>query len=182
MPTRPKTRNGAAVSNDTDKPPRIKPRLKLAPKVRDLYWCDFPKDAHLPEFWKRRPVIVIATDRSLSGAVTVIPCSSQDQAGNKWAFRLSTTIDDTESWAICDKPATVAISRLHPERKGKRRVPQEEFTAVLALLFRWLPASPALAHPGGSCNVSNEPVSNETVTNTGDIPWEFLKPEQASDS
>ena len=69
------------------------------------------------------------------------------------------SVDDTESWAICDKPAPVAISRLHPERKGKRRVPQEDFTAVPALLFGWLPASPALAQPEESCNVSNEPVS-----------------------
>ncbi|WP_207919164.1 type II toxin-antitoxin system PemK/MazF family toxin [Methylobacterium segetis] len=79
----------------------------MAPKVRDFYWCDFPVDAHLPEFWKRRPVIVIATDRTLSGAVTVVPCSSQPQPENRWAYRLATTIDGSpESWAICDKPTT----------------------------------------------------------------------------
>ena len=70
-----------------------------------MLWCDFPKDAHLPEMWKGRPVIVIATDRSLGGAVTVVPCSSQDQTGNKWAVRLDTPIDGKgPSWAICDKP------------------------------------------------------------------------------
>jgi uncharacterized protein YifN (PemK superfamily) len=55
--------------------------------------------------WKGRPVIVIATDRSLGGTVTVVPCSSQDQTGNEWAVRLDTPIDGKgPSWAICDKP------------------------------------------------------------------------------
>jgi hypothetical protein len=39
-----------------------------------------------------------------------IPCSSQDQAGNPWAYALKTTIDGKHpSWAICDKPTTVAV-------------------------------------------------------------------------
>ena len=135
-------------TSDREKPPRIKPRLSQAPKVRDMYWCDFPRDAHLPEFWKRRPVIVMASDRALSGAVTVIPCSSQDQAGNRWAIPLVTTIDGVgPSWAICDKPASVAVSRLTVDASGRRRVPSEEFTAVLALLLRWLPALSASPAP-----------------------------------
>ncbi len=55
-----------------EKPPqRTACGSQQAPKVRDLYWCDFPKDAHLPEFWKRRPVIVLAGDRTLGGVVSV---------------------------------------------------------------------------------------------------------------
>ncbi len=128
-------------ASDAAKPPRIRPRLSQAPKVRDLYWCDFPRDAHLPEFRKRRPVIVVASDRALSGAVMVIPCSSQDQAGNRWAVRLTTMIDGVgPSWAVCDKPTTVAVSRLTLDTSGRRRLPCAEFTAVLALLLRRLPA------------------------------------------
>lgn len=129
------------TTNDHEKPPRYQAKLKDSPKVRDLYWCDFPKDAHLPEFWKRRPVIVVASARQLTGAVTVIPCSSQDQTGNRWAYKLTTTIEGpgVDSWAICDKPTTVAVSRLSPDKDGKRRLPQEEFTAVLGLLLAWLP-------------------------------------------
>jgi mRNA interferase MazF len=136
------------MESDADKPPRIRTSLKQGPKIRDLYWCEFPKDAHLPELWKRRPVLVLATDRTLSGAVTVVPCSSQDQTGNKWAFRLGNTIDDSQSWAICDKITTVAVSRLSLDRLGKRRVSQEEFSAVLALVLRWLPSPPR--QPGSS--------------------------------
>lgn len=129
------------TTDDQDKPPRHPPRLRDSPKVRDLYWCDFAKDAHLPEFWKRRPVIVVASDRKLSGAVTVIPCSSQDQGGNRWAVKLTTTIEGpgVDSWAICDKPTTVAVSRLTPDKSGRRRLPQDEFTRVLERLLEWLP-------------------------------------------
>ena len=61
--------------SDADRPPHVRSRLKQAPKLRDLYCCDFPRDAQLPEFWKRRPVIVIAGDGTVSGAVQVVPCS-----------------------------------------------------------------------------------------------------------
>jgi mRNA interferase MazF len=129
---------------DLEKPPHVPARLKAVPAIRELFWCDFPNDAHLPEFWKRRPVLVVSFRHTLSGAVTVIPCSSQEQPGNPWAFRLTTTIDGGDSWAICDKPTTVAVSRLTLDRSGKRRLPEAEFNGVLALLMRWLPALPTL--------------------------------------
>jgi len=121
-----------------DKPPRVDPRLDRAPKTRELYWCDFPKDGQLPEFWKCRPVVIISRIRSLTGAVTVVPCSSQPQDG-PWAFKLSTTIDGGASWAICDKPTTVAVSRLSASKRGIRRVPFEEFQGLLAKVLDWLP-------------------------------------------
>jgi mRNA interferase MazF len=124
------------------KPPRIAPRIKAAPAIRQLYWCDFPEDAHLPEFWKCRPVLVVSYKNTLSGAVTVVPCSSQNQSVNKWAIKLATTIDGNESWAICDKLTTVAVSRLSPAKTGIRRLPEPEFNGVLALMLQWLPRLP----------------------------------------
>jgi mRNA interferase MazF len=88
-------------------PPKIAPRLKAAPKIRQFYWCDFPQDAQLPEFWKRRPIVVVSFKNTLHGAVTVIPCSTQAQSGNAYAFPLQTTIDGRAAWAVCDKPTTV---------------------------------------------------------------------------
>ncbi len=35
------------------KPPHIKPRIKSAPRIRQIFWCDFPHDSILPEFWKK---------------------------------------------------------------------------------------------------------------------------------
>ena len=128
-------------------PPRVPNRIKAAPSVRQLYWCDFPQDAHLPEFWKRRPVVVVSFKHTLQGAATVIPCWSQPQPNNRWAYKLATTIDGAESWAICDKPTTVAVSRLSADRGGIKRVPEPEFNAVLALLFQWLPVLPPSLPP-----------------------------------
>jgi mRNA interferase MazF len=124
---------------EIETPPRIKPRLKAAPKIRQLYWCDFPKDAQLPEFWKRRPVIIISYKTNLHGVVTVIPCSTQNQTGNKWAFPLETTIDNRTAWAICDKITTVAVSRLLPDKGGIKRMPESEFNELLKIVFDWLP-------------------------------------------
>lgn len=126
-------------------PPRVARRLIGAPKIRQLLWCDFPRDAQLPEFWKRRPVIILSGRNTLHGAVTVVPCSTQSQPCNRWAFPLRTTIDGRAAWAICDKPATVAVSRLLPDKNGIVRMPQEEFEAMLALVLEWLPKLPSSA-------------------------------------
>lgn len=120
-------------------PPRLKPRLKSAPKIRQLYWCDFPEDAHLPEFWKRRPVIVLSFKNTLYGAVTVIPCSTQTQPDNQSAFPLRTTIDGRAAWAICDKPSTYAVSRLLPDKSGIKQLPEDEFNEMLTIVLDCLP-------------------------------------------
>jgi mRNA interferase MazF len=125
--------------HDQSPPPRVAPRLVGAPKIRQLFWCDFPQDAQLPEFWKRRPVIVISYRNVLHGALTVIPCSTQAQPGNVWAFPLRTTIDGRAAWAICDKPTTVAVSRLLPDKGGVKRLPEAEFDEMLGLVLDWLP-------------------------------------------
>jgi mRNA interferase MazF len=121
-------------------PPKKPPRLKSAPKVRQLYWCDFPEDAQLPELWKRRPVIVISYKKiRLHGAITVVPCSTKPQNDAEAAFALRTTIDGREAWAICDKPTTVAVSRLLPDKSGIVRMPRDEFNELLSMVLNWLP-------------------------------------------
>ena len=125
-------------------PPKVNPRLISAPKIRQLYWCDFPNDAQLPEFWKRRPVVILSYRNTLHGAVTVIPCSTAAQPGNKWAFPLQTTIDGRAAFAICDKITTVAVSRLLPDKSGVVRMPQAEFEDMLRLVLAWLPVPPVL--------------------------------------
>ena len=125
---------------ETDpKPKRVQPKLRAAPKIRQLHWCDFPEDAHLPEFWKRRPVVILSYRNTLSGAVTVVPCSSQSQDGNAWALPLKVTIDGTSSWAVCDKVTTVAVSRLSPAKGAIPRLGEDEFDALVALVLKWLP-------------------------------------------
>ncbi len=130
------------MSNNQEKPPKVAPKLTAAPKIRNLYWCDFPEDAQLQEFWKRRPVIIISRKRNLHGVVTVIPCSTSPQDGNEWAVKLKTSIDGRDSWAICDKPYTVAVSRPVPHSGVVSTLPQEEFVLVLQKLLEWLPSIP----------------------------------------
>ncbi|HWT11205.1 MAG TPA: type II toxin-antitoxin system PemK/MazF family toxin [Allosphingosinicella sp.] len=144
-------------------PPKVAPRLVAAPRIRQLYWCDFPQDAQLPEFWKRRPVVILSFKNTLHGAVTVVPCSTQAQPGNKWAFPLQTTVDGRAAWAICDKLTTVAVSRLVPDKGGIARIPEAEFDDLLRLVLSWLPVpsappaavpAPAPQEPSGESTIS----------------------------
>ncbi|CCA93091.1 MULTISPECIES: type II toxin-antitoxin system PemK/MazF family toxin [Novosphingobium] len=128
-------------------PPKVAPRLVGAPKIRQLLWCDFPQDAQLPEFWKRRPVIILSYRNTLHGAVTAVPCSTQAQPGNNWAFPLQTTIDGRAAWAICDKITSVAVSRLLPDKGGIVRMPQVEFDDMMRLVLAWLPVPAAPPAP-----------------------------------
>jgi mRNA interferase MazF len=128
---------------DTDEiPPRVAPRLRSAPKIRQLFWCDFPQDAQLPEFWKRRPVIVLSMNATLYSSVVVVPCSTSADQNPKLAFPLRTTIDGRAAWAICDKPTTVAVSRLVPTHGVVTRMPQDEFGEMLAVVLGLLPKVP----------------------------------------
>lgn len=134
------------TAHPQDPPPKVAPRLVGAPKIRQLYWCDFPLDAQLPEFWKRRPVVILSFKNTLHGAVTVIPCSTQAQPGNRWAFPLQTTIDGRAAWAICDKVTTVAVSRLLPDKGGIVKMPEAEFDDMLRLVLSWLPVPSTPPH------------------------------------
>ena len=128
---------------DHQPPPRVAPRVKAAPRIRQIYWCRLPTDAELPELWKIRPVIIISYRVILHGAVTVIPTTTVAQPDNPWALRLRTSIDPSRiSWAICDKPMTVAVSRLQPHRIIPRLTPAE-FDEVLGRLLEWLPRLPS---------------------------------------
>lgn len=132
--------------SETPRPPKVAPRVKSAPRIRQLYWCDFPEDAHLPEFWKRRPVIVLSKTATLHGTVVVVPCSTDADQDTRLAIPLRTTIDGRAAWAICDKPSTVAVSRLVPSHGQIKRMPQDEFDEVLRLVLDLLPKPP----PGGT--------------------------------
>lgn len=128
------------MTTNITKPPKKQPSLRSAPKIRQIYWCEFPHDAQLPEFWKQRPVVVLSYRQTLYSTVTVVPCSSQEQGSNKWAYSLTTTIDGKPSWAICDKPTTVAVSRLTPHKGDIPRLTESEFNDMLKIVVDWLPA------------------------------------------
>jgi mRNA interferase MazF len=128
---------------DHQPPPRVPPKVKAAPRIRQFYWCRLPTDAELPELWKIRPVIIVSYRNTLHGAVTAIPTTTVEQGDNQWAYKLYTSLDASRvSWAICDKPITVAVSRLQPHRNIPR-VTDSEFNEILKRLLAWLPKPPA---------------------------------------
>lgn len=123
-----------------EKPPWVKPRIVAAPKIKQIYWCDYWTDAHLPEMWKTRPIIVISHKNTLHGVSLVLPLSTEPaNEKNPWAVKLNFVIQDDQSYVICNQPSSVAASRLS-QFKGKIPVlPQDEFDQVLDLFTEWIP-------------------------------------------
>ncbi len=123
------------------KPPWVVPRIKAAPKIRQVYWCEYWKDARLPEMWKTRPVIVVSYKNTLHGPCLVIPVSTDSQDKNPWAYRLSIDIegDGVASWAVCNHPVTMSPSRFTQFNRGTPLVPKGDFNQVLERLLKWLP-------------------------------------------
>ena len=121
------------------RPPKVPPRIIAAPRLRQLYWCDFWRDAHLPEMWKTRPVVIVSYKNGLHSPCLVVPTSTEPQGMNPWAVELSSSIDGQRSWAVCNQPSTIAPSRLS-QAKGKiPLISEADFNQILARLFAWLP-------------------------------------------
>ena len=83
-------------------PPRVPPRIMSALRIREIYWCDLPLDAQLPEFWKRRPVLVLSKNSRLHGSATVLPFTTSLQRDNPMAYQMISPIDGQTTWVICD--------------------------------------------------------------------------------
>ena len=132
------------------KPARVTLRIKAAPAIRQLYWCDFPTDAQLPEMWKTRPVLVVSYKNTLHGPCTVVPCSTDPQEGNSWALPLTLSLDGRKTWVVCNHLYTFAPSRFSTGPGGKvLRVPETEFNSILELVLKWLPVPRGAQPPAG---------------------------------
>ena len=70
---------------EDSRPTRVPPRVRSAPRIRQIYWCDFPEDAQLPEFSKRRPVVIMSKSSKIHGCVTVLPLTTKSQPDNPMA-------------------------------------------------------------------------------------------------
>ncbi len=122
-------------------PPRIEPRIRSAPKVRQVYWCEYPRDAILPEMWKIRPVIIVSHRAKLRGPCLVLPISTAiSNEGGEWTYKLQRLDGFAGNWAICNHVTTVSTSRLSQIDGKIPRLDQEEFNAILDLIGAWIPA------------------------------------------
>ena len=126
--------------------PEVSNRITIAPKLGNVYWCEFPADARKPEFWKTRPVIVVSYANTLLGPVLVVPLTTMPQPVNKWAYALPRNPvlrESRASWAVCNHLYTVSCSRLSPIHGKVGRLNEEERKPIIELARRWL-ASPAV--------------------------------------
>jgi len=123
-------------------------KIKAAPKVGSLYWCSLYEEAqiHVPEFWKKRPVIVISRRNTLHGKVTILPITTDDDNetyGNSIELSEITRekINGKRCWVVCDHPMTVATSRLDFVHKNPPRIEPGELAPILekchSLLAGW---------------------------------------------
>ena len=120
------------------KPLNKNPIIKSNPRVRDVYWCEFPQDSVSPELWKIRPVIVLSYKNTIKGSVTLLPCTTKDQGDNKCAINIM--IGGKSSWVLCDKITTLSTARLRPFRKYSRtKIQPEIFNNILDVVYQRLP-------------------------------------------
>ena len=93
-------------------------RIKSRPRVGQVYWVDFPKDADPPEFVGEHPGIVIRAARGLSDTCVVIPMSTAAQSRPHLVHALKTNPIPRSggrlTHAICDHFYTVHVNRLRP--------------------------------------------------------------------
>ncbi len=115
-----------------DKPQRRHVKLQAPPRRGEVYWCEYPPPEclHLPEFWKRRPVVVISRYTTLRGVVTVVPITSSKQSNRRLSVQIRSPIDGRDAWAICNHITTVAVSRLLPA-ESRPSVSSEEYKEIL---------------------------------------------------
>lgn len=131
-------------------------RITSAPKVGSLYWCSLHPESmiHLPEFWKKRPVLIISRKNVLHGKVIVLPITTDDDNEvyeNSIELSQATCdkINGKRCWVVCDHPMTVATSRLDFVHRNPPRVEKEELSVILDKLHStiagWTPATTTVA-------------------------------------
>ncbi|MCY4305883.1 MAG: type II toxin-antitoxin system PemK/MazF family toxin [Aestuariivita sp.] len=115
-----------------NKPRRRRVKLKAVPRKGEIYWCDYPPPEclHLPEFWKRRPVVILSRNATLRGIVMVVPMTSQEQSDPYLSVQIQSPINSEIVWVICNHITTVAVSRLLPV-KGRPVVSRDIYQDIL---------------------------------------------------
>ena len=121
-------------------------KIQTAPKTGNIYWCDFGAEGevHLPEFWKKRPALIVSRKNYLRGKVIVLPITtSEENAGNKYAYFLDLQASPLgrSVWIVCDHPMTVATSRLEYISSKPLRLRGAALTSVLALCHQSIAGS-----------------------------------------
>ncbi|WP_122519704.1 type II toxin-antitoxin system PemK/MazF family toxin [Pannonibacter phragmitetus] len=120
-------------------------KIKAAPKVGSLYWCSLHPEEHIhiPEFWKKRPVVIISRKNTLHGKVMILPITTdQDNENYENSIELSqgasNKINGKRCWVVCDHVMTVATSRLDFIHAKPPRLETAELAPILELMHSLL--------------------------------------------
>jgi mRNA interferase MazF len=116
-------------------------KITKAPLIRNLYWCGLWTDAINPEFWKKRPVIVVTHKSTLKGPCLVVPLTTLNQDTNPWAHKLLVNYIDrsVDTWAVCNHLMTVSPSRLSTVKGKVPRLTEAEFAPIFEKIFKLFP-------------------------------------------
>ncbi|MDE0304226.1 MAG: type II toxin-antitoxin system PemK/MazF family toxin [Albidovulum sp.] len=116
-------------------------RIKSAPKIRQVFWCNYPELEHteIPEFYKRRPVVVISRKSTLYGVATIVPITGKPQKDSQNSLRIRSPINGRDAWIVCNHVHTVSTRRLDVPAGGIPRIPDDVFQEILKKVYRNLP-------------------------------------------
>ena len=133
------------MTNGTSNTPgKRRIRIRSAPKTRQVFWCDYPDTEHteVPEFYKRRPVVVLSRKATLHGVVTVVPLSGKPQTDSRNSLKIRSPIKGKSVWVVCNHVHTVSTRRLDAPTGGIPRVPNDVFREILKKICLNLPLLP----------------------------------------
>jgi len=128
------------MKDKLDRPPHHEPKITMSPRLREVYICDFPpaECAHQGEFYRtrektRRPVVIISKNNRLDDVVTVLAMTTKRQTSEKHFVKIESPFHDHKaSMVICNKPMTIATTRLEqPTKRPLPRVSEEDFTRIM---------------------------------------------------
>ncbi|MYG43031.1 MAG: type II toxin-antitoxin system PemK/MazF family toxin [Rhodobacteraceae bacterium] len=118
-------------------------RINSAPKIKQVYWCEFPPQGGRidPEFFDPHPVIILSRRRTLWGVVTVVPVTTRpqnDSEKNYWV-EIQAPFKDEPAWVLCNHITTVSTKRLRVDRKGIKTIPENSFQEIVQKVLKNLP-------------------------------------------
>lgn len=96
------------------------PRLRSTPRVRQVYWVEFPNENVPPEFKGEHPGLVVRAAKHLRDACVVLPITSAKQKIGTHFHQLSKNpnpkgeMDGLISYVVCDHMYTVHMIRMRP--------------------------------------------------------------------
>lgn len=116
-------------------------RLSSTPRVRQVYWVEFPNDNIPPEFKGEHPGLVVRAAKHLKDACVVLPITSANQIIGTHFHQLRKNPnpkgerDKLISYVVCDHMYTVHLIRMRPllTIKGEPTFPkvnQDDFDEI----------------------------------------------------